>query len=466
MYDIFLISSNNNFSELSSIKERFMFVKTAVSLDDARQQSLTNMFWIVWDELIVDDDFDFNFDVSKWDSDVIHVFKNGERYDGICLIPKHASVSKREIEYRFFTNHKEIDIQASRSKPYDIFYIDTYEDYLSARSLSTTDMFWIIPNEVVPLPDFKFDLRFDYHNRYDRSIHHMFKNKDIEENKYNGIMLVSKNKVIPKREIEFRFLVEKKEHDIVASELKLYDIVFISYDEPNADKNYKLLQSKNIKNKIHRINGIKGIHQAHLEAAKLSSTPMFWVVDADAVVADDFNFTHLVPRYDRYIVHVWHSQNPINDLEYGYGGIKLLPKKQTLEMNLDTTDMTTSISSNLRVMPYVSNITEFNLDPFSTWRSAFRECVKLSSKIILGQVDEETSSRLDTWCTIGIDRPYGNYSILGACAGRKYGEENAANLAALNKINDFEWLKNQFETSSLANGNILEITSAQALATS
>jgi phosphoribosylpyrophosphate synthetase len=30
----------------------------------------------------------------------------------------------------------------------------------------------------------------------------------------------------------------------------------------------------------------------------------------------------------------------------------------------------------------VSNITAFNTDPYSTWKSAFRECVKLSSKII------------------------------------------------------------------------------------
>lgn len=461
MYDIFLISSNNNFSEFLSIKENFIFAKTANSIEDAQQQSLTNMFWVIWDDVVVDESFDFAFTVSKWDNDIIHIFKNG-----LCLIPKHASVSKKEIEHKFFTHKKEIDTPTGHLKPYDIFYVDTYEDYLNAKEQSTTDMFWIVPNEVVPLSDFKFDLRFDYYNYYDRNINHMFKNKDIEEDKYNGIMLVSKHKTIPKREIEFRFLVEKKEHDIVASKLKPYDIIFISYDEPNAEKNYKLLQRKLIENKIHRINGIKGIHQAHFEAAKLSTTPMFWVVDADAIVADDFNFTHLVPRYDRYIVHVWHSQNPVNDLEYGYGGIKLLPKKQTLEMNLDTIDMTTSISSNLRVMPFVSNITEFNLDPFSTWRSAFRECVKLSSKIILGQVDEETSSRLNTWCTTGADRPYGNYSILGACAGRKYGEENAADLAALNKINDFDWLKYQFEVNSAAIGNILEITLAQASATS
>ena len=31
----------------------------------------------------------------------------------------------------------------------------------------------------------------------------------------------------------------------------------------------------------------------------------------------------------------------------------------------------------------VSNITAFNTDPFNTWRSAFRECTKLASAIII-----------------------------------------------------------------------------------
>ena len=46
-------------------------------------------------------------------------------------------------------------------------------------------------------------------------------------------------------------------------------------------------------NTIHRVSGVTGIHAAHLAAAKLSTTPMFWVVDGDAVIEDDFKFDHL-----------------------------------------------------------------------------------------------------------------------------------------------------------------------------
>jgi hypothetical protein len=52
---------------------------------------------------------------------------------------------------------------------------------------------------------------------------------------------------------------------------------------------------------------------------------------------------------------------------------------------------------------------------------------------------------LQTWCTKGKDRPFGEYAILGATAGAVYGEQNKNNIDALKKINDFEWLKEQFD---------------------
>ena len=45
-------------------------------------------------------------------------------------------------------------------------------------------------------------------------------------------------------------------------------------------KNWKILEDKFPYAK--RTHGIKGIHQAHIEAAKNAFTPMVWIVDADA----------------------------------------------------------------------------------------------------------------------------------------------------------------------------------------
>lgn len=222
----------------------------------------------------------------------------------------------------------------------------------------------------------------------------------------------------------------------------MYDIVFISYQEPSADENYTALKSRFPMAK--QVHGVKGIHQAHIKAAKKCFTKMFWIVDADAIIKDDFNFDYVVPDHQLDHVHVWRSQNPINDLVYGYGGVKLFPRKLTINMDTNKPDMTTSISSKFKAVKELSNITAFNTDEFNTWKSAFRECCKLASKTIDRQNNEETEHRLHVWQTVGGDRPFGKYALAGATAGTNYGRRNQGNLENLARINDFEWLREKF----------------------
>lgn len=221
----------------------------------------------------------------------------------------------------------------------------------------------------------------------------------------------------------------------------MYDIVFISYQEPNAEENWTRLKSRFPFAK--RVHGVKGIHQAHIKAASYCFTDMMWIVDGDAIVVDTFNFEY-TPQ-DLEYVFVWRSRNAINDLEYGNGGIKLLPRKMTLNMDLSKPDMTTSISTKFKPIFELSNINSFNTDPFNTWKSAFRECTKLASAVIDRQRQDETDARLDAWCTKGADRMYGECAIAGAIAGREYGTANKGNIESLKKINDFEWLDRKFK---------------------
>jgi len=444
----FFVTNKKEIDEVASIPKPFDVVtidtydEYLATIDTVK----TNMFWIVWNDVQLSSDFDFTFQVPVYNQHITHVFKNGEFFDGIVLMSKTKPITKKEFVHRFFINKKEIDIQASVPKQYEKFSLEYYEDYLEAKKNSKTELFYLIPTEVEPLTDFDFDLYFSHHNSYERNINHVFKNTDVEEEKYNGIMLLPKSGELSKREIDFRYLIEKKEYDVVASTLKYYDIIFISYDEPNADESYKTLLQRFPRAK--RVHGVKGIHQAHIEAAKLSTTPMFYVVDGDADIVADFNFDLLLPKHDRDIVHIWHSRNPINNLEYGYGGIKLLPKYLTLGVDTGTVDMTTSISKKIRIVPTVSNYTSFNTDPFNTWKSAFRECVKLSSKVIDKDYQEETDDRLHVWCTVGKAEKFGEYAIAGANAGKEYGYTNIADSKALSKINDFDWLLTQFQKLS------------------
>lgn len=446
MYDIIFVGNDD--ASFASLKERFPTakrVRVTTNLADAvisaNKKAYTSMFWVVWDDVVIDPNFKFDFKVPAWDQEYIHVFRNAAYFDGICLFPKNINASNREIEHRFFRNKKEIDIQASIPKQYEIFYIDTYEQYLSALEQTVTDMFWVVWSNIIVEPTFQFNYHVPY---YDKNITHVFRNGSF----YDGICLFSKKIKISEREFNYRFFTTKKEIDILASTPKPFDIVFISYFESFADQNYQALLNK-VQRNVHRVDGVKGIHNAHIQAAKLAESDLFWVVDADAILEPSFNFEFpQVVHHDTYtksIVHVWTSRNPVNDLQYGNGGVKLLPRKLTLNMDLSKPDMTTSISASFKSMPEISNIAAFNTDEFTTWRSAFRECVKLASRSIQGQVDTETEERLTVWCTQGEDMPYGKFAIKGALAGRAYGQENAGNLPALTLINDYDWLKTQFQ---------------------
>ena len=344
---------------------------------------------------------------------------------------------------------------------YDVFYVSTDKDesfrqlqkrfpllklakyettvneaLFAAKKKSLTNFFWLVDDEFKIDPDFDFDYEIP---EWDQKYVHVFKQAN---GYYGGLYLFPKNYNITKREAEYNFFVNTKEIDQVAGYYPPFDIVFISYNEPNADENYEKLKVRFPYAK--RIHGVKGIHQAHLEAAKISDTRMFWVVDGDAIIEPDFNFELEVNQWSRNTVYVHQSRNPINDLVYGYGGVKFLPRELVLAMDVNSVDMTTSISKRFNSVQRVSNVTAFNTDPFSTWKSAFRECVKLSSRIIEGQVDSQTQGRLDIWCTVGADRPFGEYCIKGAIAGRDFGSKYADDKEMLKKINDWEWLQNEF----------------------
>jgi hypothetical protein len=541
MFDIVFVG--NNQEQYNQLKKRVLVAKKADTVQKAQQISLTNFVWIVFDDIEIEDCFNFDYVPDEWSQDLPHVFLNDKTYDGVFLLPKNKKFSDKELKHRFFVEHKKVDIVASTPLPYNHFYIDTYEQYLQALETSSselfwvdtkniksnipdlyfthhdtynrrenhafihdvngrklynglflcskhkpvtkkeiehrhlvsrkewdivgsgptlyqkyyftcyeeyldalenslTEMFWFIPNYVNPTPRFKFDTYFSHDQTFDRNINHAFLNGKY----HDGIILCSKYAKFSKREFEYKFIANKKEVDITISTPNPYDMVFISYQEPNADKNYKKVLERfpNCK----RVHGVKGIHQAHIEAAKLCDTEMFWIIDGDATILKEFNFDYQCAQWDKDTVHVWRSINPINDLIYGYGGVKLFPTQKTIDMDLTKPDMTTSISSKFRAVGELSVITGFNTGEFETWKSAFRECCKLSSKVIDRQKDTETQERLTIWTSVGAERKYGEYAILGAKAGKAYGEKHSGDIEALRKINDFDWLKEKFDATT------------------
>ncbi len=221
-----------------------------------------------------------------------------------------------------------------------------------------------------------------------------------------------------------------------------FDIIFISFRESNGDKNWIHLKSRFPRAK--RVHGVQGIAQAHQMAAEISETEFFFVVDGDNRVKANFQFsTPSNLKLNKETIYVWRCHNPVNDLIYGFGAIKLYNKDLMKSRYPDQyVDLATNVSEKYQIVHEVASETLFFLTPEEAWRGAFRECVKLASRVIDRQKENETSERLNTWCKVVKNYENSNWVLQGARQGKEFGEKNAN---VLYKINDYQWLKQRFE---------------------
>ena len=215
----------------------------------------------------------------------------------------------------------------------------------------------------------------------------------------------------------------------------------MSYEEPNADKHWDIVKKKFPW--ARRSHGVLGLPYAHQACANMARTEMYYVIEGDNLISDDFDPSFKPDKYSKDAVYVWRARNGVNDLVYGYSGIKLFPTEKVLAVDPDNVvDFTTAISTKFVPYKVVGSTVHYDTDPFNTWKAAFRECVKLSSKVIPGQKDAETNERLNTWCTVGKG-DFGEYSIAGALAGAEYGKY--AHTGDYRNINNWQWLRERFE---------------------
>lgn len=304
-----------------------------------------------------------------------------------------------------------------------------------ARSKIYTKFFWLINADY----DFLDNMLEFEPKKWDAEYVHVFKLYQEYTDKHQ-CYLISKNQQIDITQDFFSNL--KYINDYVVQADITYDIFFLSYNEPNSWNNWQILSNRFPQAK--RIFGEANIYLSHKACAEQSTSDYFWVVDADNEVLDTFNFDYYVEDYDFDLVHIWHSRNEINDLEYGNGAIKLLPK-MLFDVTKDGVDITTSLSNKLKIVPKVASINRFASSPWNAWRSGFREAAKLASSTIARTTQEETTKRLAVWTSKGLDRKFGEYVVPGAMLGMQYGTENKNNQDALTKINDWSWLYEQFK---------------------
>jgi hypothetical protein len=208
-----------------------------------------------------------------------------------------------------------------------------------------------------------------------------------------------------------------------------FDIVFLSYDEPNADVHYADLLTKAPWAK--RVHGVKGSDAAHKAAANLSDTEWFITVDADNIVHTDFFDLDLDMSDPKIQVYGWCGRNSVNGLRYGNGGLKIWKKEFVLNMRTheasdsDRGQVDFCWEEGYRNFPRVYSDSIITGSPFQAWRAGFREGVKMTLldgiRVPPMEIKERiwwhNIHRLRMWSTVGSHEENGLYAILGARMG-------------------------------------------------
>lgn len=221
------------------------------------------------------------------------------------------------------------------------------------------------------------------------------------------------------------------------------DVVYISNGEPDAERWYSHLEhlvGAADANRLHRVTNVNGRMAAYRAAAEKSTTPWFFAVFAKLEVDPKFNFTWQPDYFQEPKHYIFNARNPVNGLEYGHMGMIAYNKKLVLETAESGLDFT--LSKAHEVVPILSGIAHYNQDAWTTWRTAFREVVKLKHFSVT-QPSVETNFRLKKWLTVG-NGEFGEWSIRGAADAVEYYEAVNGDFSKLMLTYEWAWLQKYY----------------------
>lgn len=238
-------------------------------------------------------------------------------------------------------------------------------------------------------------------------------------------------------------------------EITKFDMIFISYDEDNADKNWSDLKKKCPW--ASRLHGIYGSDAAHKAAANMALTERFITCDADTTIKSEF-FDGKIPQEiadDMTKTISWSSINSVNGLVYGNGSLKCWTKPFVLNMKThEESDKPNSqvefcFEDGYLQSNNIYSITHPNGSPRQAWRSGFREGVKMTLdqglripiRDLTNAIYWKNMVRLLVWCSVGADVDYGLWCMYGARMGCYM--TNLTNWDYVN-VRDFEYLNNMW----------------------
>ena len=365
--------------------------------------------------------FDFDYRPEQHQKDQIHVWYNKNKEGNVMLIPT-KKFRQQMNEIRFLRDFDAINYHEEKDLKQNQISRNTFDlmDPISVYNGTEEHYTWLynsnLDSSLIPdfYPTFWEDVK----------MYSWGKTKDI--------MLLPKQQDVK----QFYDFARSVHYDLEYN-VPLMDIVFISYDEPSAEKRYEKLKQKFPRAKWSK--GVQGQTNAYHAAAKLSDTDYFFAVFPKSELADGFDFTFQPDRLRNPCHYIFDCYIPVIDLTYGWGGIILYNKNLVLKTPNPGLDFTMSQAHHS--VPILSSISNCNETPLLAYRSSFREVIKLLQM----KQTVESRHRLKKWCALG-NGINAEWVYQGAIDGKAYYQEHKDDYEKLMCSYDYEWIKGKFKS--------------------
>lgn len=431
MYDVFIMDMGGHDENVQNLQIRFPHARVVRYYDnhlDTLKRCVTRArtayVWII-SSCCDYTNFDFEYRAAPWEAYQLHCWASGNQQFGDTFLINVAEFTKQT----------------------DIELLEWYKD-INWHADGVPRLPWITikydsDNLIEIIQSTRFDTPYvnfvpSYHTQYldyDAALWRQKMRNIVSFSQGNSLVLVPKDaqSFIDTQVYDYPYIDKQNQFKD-----PLQDIIFISYDELNADKNWEILSSKFPH--ARRLNGIEGIEKAKLKAAEMSSTKWYYAVFAKTELYPDFDFEFRPDLFQQPKHYIFHANNPLNGLRYGHMGMVLynceIVKKMT-EFGIDYT-----MSAPHEVVPVISAIAKFNSNPYQTWRTAFREASKLAQ--FCDEKDNiENEFRLYTW-TNTAEGLYSEWCLQGARDGVMFYRANKDNSAELKNAFSWNWLREYF----------------------
>lgn len=438
--NIYYVDHGNETDRLSVLQDRFRKIKTTRFVDNyldtfkrIMATAETEYVWII-NSICNYDYFDFTWHPEAWQSEMIHVFPSGSQKRGDTFYIHVESFKKQMYELELLDwfnviNYCE-DQRVYRYKEPIIFYEgDTIVDVVKNATFTFPYISFINKNEPV-----EHETNPCLWSAKDRCVIPLTTN--------------GASSLVP-REVKAAIETQIYDYPYILKDIptlpanRPLDIIFISNGEPDEELMFhhtEYMTNSDVK----WIRGVNGRVAAYQAAARASETPWFFAVFAKLeVVGNSFPWYNWQPDYWQQPKHyIFNAHNPVNGLEYGHQGMIAYNKQLVLENNNPGIDFT--LSQLHESVPLLSGTARFNQDPWTTWRTAFREVVKLKH-FMATQPTLETEHRLGTWSTVAKG-DFAEWCLLGARDAVNYYNEADGDYEKLMLSFEWDWLRDRFNT--------------------